>query len=53
MKHLALLLALLPLPALADYGSATVSQVTSIYDGDTTTVTVDEVTLKDSSKNPL
>ena len=42
MTRLALLLALLPLPALADYGSATVSQVTSIYDGDTITVTVDE-----------
>lgn len=42
MTRLALLLALIPALALADYGSVTVDEVASFYDGDTITVTVDD-----------
>ena len=35
MKRIAAALALFPILALADYGSVTVDEVTSIYDGDT------------------
>lgn len=41
MKRLLAILALTPTLALADYGSATVSDVHSAYDGDTITVSVD------------
>ena len=42
MTRLALLLALMPTLAWADYGSATVSEVTSVLDGDTFRVEIND-----------